>query len=46
MYIILAVLLFICLGAGYYKFDKPHPRDYLIWDDDIIWNLDMRQLGM
>ena len=45
-YIIMAIFFFACIGEEFYQFDKPHHRDYLIWDDPITKSWDMRTAGM
>ena len=45
-YIIMAIFFLACIGEEFYQFDKPHHRDYLIWDDPIIKSWDMRTAGL
>lgn len=45
-YLFLAGMVIAMLAGPYYKFEKPYYRDYLIWDDPIVTNWDMRDAGM
>lgn len=35
-YILFAGLFVLCIIFEFYTFDKPSPRDYLVWNDPIV----------